>query len=181
VVVHDASGHAVENLQKDDFQIKQDGKPQFITHFSVETAGSAEKQVARGEAISLPADSTAYAISDSADGTSGKPGPAPPGALAMPSRFVALLFDDAHLDIGDLSQSKVAALRFIETSVKPNQRLAVYTVSENAYVRGGRRDRSDMRPRSGRRRSGRGTSRPAGGSQNHSGPLGCTPRSKQSD
>jgi VWFA-related protein len=134
VVVHDASGHAVENLQKDDFQIKQDGKPQFITHFSVETPGSGEKQVARGEAISLPADSTAYAISDSADGTSGKPGPAPPGALAMPSRFVALLFDDAHLDIGDLSQSKVAALRFIETSVKPNQRLAVYTVSGHHEV-----------------------------------------------
>jgi VWFA-related protein len=52
----------------------------------------------------------------------------------MPSRFVALLFDDAHLDIGDLSQSKVAALRFIETSVKPNQRLAVYTVSGHHEV-----------------------------------------------
>jgi VWFA-related protein len=134
VVVHDASGHAVENLQKDDFQIKQDGKPQFITHFSVETPGSAEKQVARGEAIPLPTDSTSYAISDSAADASGRPGPAPPGALAMPSRFVALLFDDAHLDIGDLSQSKVAALRFIETSVKPNQRLAVYTVSGHHEV-----------------------------------------------
>jgi VWFA-related protein len=134
VVVHDANGHAVENLQKDDFQIKQDGKPQFITHFSVETPGSAEKQVARGEAIPLPTDSRSYAISDSAADASGKPGPAPPGALAMPSRFVALLFDDAHLDIGDLSRSKVAALHFIETSLKPNQRLAVYTVSGHHEV-----------------------------------------------
>jgi len=134
VVVHDANGHAVENLHKDDFQIKQDGKLQFITHFSVETPGSAEKQVARGEAIPLPTDSTSYAISDSAADTSGKLGPAPPGALAMPSRFVALLFDDAHLDMSDLSRSKVAALRFIETSVKPNQRLAVYTVSGHHEV-----------------------------------------------
>src|SRR5271163_3163517 len=127
VVVHDASGHAVENLQKDDFQVKQDGKPQFITHFSVETPGSAEKQVARGEAIALPPDATSYSLTDSSAGDAGKP--APSGALAMPSRFVALLFDDAHLDVGDLLRSKVAALRFIDSSVKPNQRLAVFTVS----------------------------------------------------
>ena len=62
VVVHDASGHAVENLHKEDFQVKQDGKVQFVTHFSVETPASAASQVARGEAIPLPPDSTSYAI-----------------------------------------------------------------------------------------------------------------------
>ena len=134
VVVHDSSGHAVENLQKDDFQVKQDGKLQFITHFSVETPGSAERQVARGEAIPLPPDPTAASISDSTAGDAGKPGPAPSGALAMPSRFVALLFDDAHLDVGNLTRSKVAALRFIDSSVKPNQRLAVFTVSGQNQV-----------------------------------------------
>ncbi len=52
VVVHDSSGHAVENLQKDDFQVKQDGKLQFITHFSVVTGRERRTtQVARGEAI----------------------------------------------------------------------------------------------------------------------------------
>jgi VWFA-related protein len=134
VVVHDSTGHAVENLQKDDFQIKQDGKLQFITHFSVETPGSAAKQVARGEAIPLPPDPTSSSISDSSAGDTGKPGPAPAGALAMPSRFVALLFDDAHLDVGDLSRLKLAALRFIDSSVKPNQRLAVLTVSGQNQV-----------------------------------------------
>src|SRR5580658_1469924 len=134
VVVHDSTGHAVENLQKDDFQIKQDGKLQFITHFSVETPGSAAKQVARGEAIPLPSDATASSISDSTVGDAGKPGPAPAGALAMPSRFVALLFDDAHLDVGDLSRLKLAALRFIDSSAKPNQRLAVFTVSGQNQV-----------------------------------------------
>src|SRR5580658_3732924 len=134
VVVHDSTGHAVENLQKDDFQVKQDGKPQFITHFSVETPGSAEKQVTRGEAIPLPPDSTASSISDSTAGGAGIAGLAPSGGLAMPSRFVALLFDDAHLDIGDLTRSKVAALRFIDSSVKPNQRLAVFTVSGQNQV-----------------------------------------------
>jgi VWFA-related protein len=134
VVVHDASGHAVENLHKDDFQIKQDGKLQFITHFSVVTPGSADKQVARGEAIPLPPDPTSYSLTDSTAGDATKPGPAAPGALTMPSRFVAVLFDDAHLDVVDLQRSKLAALRFINSSVKPNQRLAVYTVSGHNQV-----------------------------------------------
>ena len=134
VVVHDASGHAVETLQKDDFQVKQDGKLQFITHFSVVTPGGAEKQVARGEAIPLPPDSTSYSITDSAPLDAAKPGPAAPGALTMPSRFVALLFDDAHLDVGDLQRSKLAALRFIDSSLKANQRLAVYTISGRNQV-----------------------------------------------
>jgi VWFA-related protein len=131
VVVHDSTGHAVENLQKDDFQVRQDGKLQFITHFSVETPGSAEKQVARGEAIALPTDPTSYSLTDSTAGDAGKSGP---GSLAMPSRFVALLFDDAHLEVGDLTRSKLAALRFIDSSVKPNQRLAVFTVSGHNQV-----------------------------------------------
>jgi VWFA-related protein len=131
VVVHDSTGHAVENLQKEDFQVKQDGKLQFITHFSVETPGSAQNQVARGEAIALPPDPTSYSLTDSAAGGAGKSGP---GALTMPSRFVALLFDDAHLDVGDLTRSKLAALRFIDSSVKPNQRLAVFTVSGHNQV-----------------------------------------------
>jgi VWFA-related protein len=134
VVVHDASGRAVETLQKNDFQIKQDGKLQFITHFSVVTPGSSDKQVARGEAIPLPPDSTSYSLTDSTAGDTTKPGPAAAGALTMPSRFVALLFDDAHLDVGDLQRSKIAALRFIASSVKPNQRLAVYTVSGHNQV-----------------------------------------------
>ena len=134
VVVHDSTGHAVENLHKDDFQVKQDGKPQFITHFSLETPGGAQNQVARGEALALPLDSSSSSISDAAADASGKPGAAPAGALAVPTRFVALLFDDAHLGPGDLLRSKVAARRFIDSSMKPNQRLALYTVSGHNQV-----------------------------------------------
>ena len=134
VVVHDSSGHAVENLTKEDFQLKQDGKPQFITHFSVVTPESAEKQVARGEAIPMPPDPASYSISDSATGDATKPGAASPGSLTMATRFVALLFDDTHLLTGDLMRSKVAALRFIDSSVKPNERLAVYTISGHNQV-----------------------------------------------
>ncbi|MGA7856044.1 MAG: VWA domain-containing protein [Candidatus Acidiferrales bacterium] len=133
VVVHDGSGNAVENLHKEDFQVKQDGKVQFITHFSVETPASAASQVARGEAIPLPSDSTSYAItgSSSPGAASGK---ATDGKLALPTRFVALLFDDSHLDVGDLGRAKIAALKFIDTSVKPSERLAIFNISGRSQV-----------------------------------------------
>jgi VWFA-related protein len=137
VVVHDASGHAVEDLHKEDFQVKQDGKVQFITHFSAETPASAASQVARGEAIPLPPDSTSYAITNaSPDAKAGKAagGAGVGGKLALPTRFVALLFDDSHLDVGDLSRAKVAALKFIDTSVKPSERLAIFNISGRAQV-----------------------------------------------
>jgi VWFA-related protein len=132
VVVHDSTGQAVENLRKDDFQIKQDGQLQFITHFSVEMAGSTDNQVARGEAIPLPTDSAS--VTESAPDASGKPVAAAPGALTMPTRFVALLFDDVHLDVGDVARTRTAAMRFIETTVKPNERLAIYTISGQHQV-----------------------------------------------
>jgi VWFA-related protein len=137
VVVHDAGGHAVENLRKEDFQVKQDGKVQFITHFSVETPASAASQVARGEAIPLPPDSTSYAISGSAspDAGAGAAGGANAGGkVALPTRFVALLFDDSHLDVGDLSRAKIAALKFIDTQVKPSERLAIFNISGRSQV-----------------------------------------------
>ncbi len=136
VVVHDSSGHAVENLHKEDFQVKQDGQIRFITHFSVETPASAASQVARGEAIPLPPDSGSYAISDSAPEAGAKAGgnADASGKLAMPTRFVALLFDDSHLDIGDLMRSKIAALKFIDTSVKPSERLAIFNISGRSQV-----------------------------------------------
>jgi VWFA-related protein len=136
VVVHDGSGNAVENLHKEDFQVKQDGKVQFITHFSVQTPASAASQVARGEAIPLPPDSTSYAISGSApDAPASAAGGANSGSkLALPTRFVALLFDDSHLDVGDLSRAKIAALKFIDTQVKPSERLAIFNISGRSQV-----------------------------------------------
>jgi VWFA-related protein len=135
VVVHDGSGHVVVNLRKEDFQVKQDGKVQFITHFSVETPASAASQVARGEAIPLPPDASSYALSDSsADAAGQAAGGTDAGKLALPTRFVALLFDDSHLNVGDLSRAKVAALKFIDASVKPSERLAIFNISGRTQV-----------------------------------------------
>ena len=119
VVVHDSSGKVVTNLTKEDFRLFQDRRPQTISHFSVETPSSAAKQVVRGEAGGEPAD---------------QPNISTPGTLALPSRFVALLFDDVHLNVQDLMQTRLAALRYLDASAQPSERIAIFTTSGQGQV-----------------------------------------------
>ena len=119
VVVHDANGHAVTNLNREDFQVFQDKKLQLISHFAVVTPTSAGQQVVRGE----PAEPDAAAPTADA-----------PKSLALPSRFVALLFDDAHLDLNDMVRARVAAIRYLDSSFEPNERVAILTTSGQTQV-----------------------------------------------
>jgi VWFA-related protein len=111
VIVRDAQGHIVANLGKDDFQLYEDGKPQIISNFAVETLASISQQVVR-----------------TSNPDAAKASEAPP-AFLPPSRFIALLFDDPHLSIQDVMQARNAALRYVDSSVTPTDRVAVYTVS----------------------------------------------------
>ncbi|HXQ26478.1 MAG TPA: VWA domain-containing protein [Candidatus Acidoferrales bacterium] len=113
VIVRDANGHAVANLRKEDFQLFEDGKPQVISNFLLEKLPSAP-QPATG---SQPESGAA------------KPEEAHPAAFLPPSRFVALLFDDPGLNQEDLMQARNAANRYLNTSVAPTDRVAVFTVS----------------------------------------------------
>jgi VWFA-related protein len=121
VIVHDSHGNAVGDLREADFEIRQDGKPQVISHFSVETPATLAGEVVRGTA------------GDKLAEESGAPG-AKNAALTLPSRFVALVVDDAHLAIGDLIRLRVAAMHYLENSVKPNERVALFTVSGQSQV-----------------------------------------------
>jgi len=119
VVVHDSNGKAVANLNKEDFRLFQDRRPQTISHFSVETPASVEKQVVRGEAGGEHADQPAV--------------PAP-ATLTLPSRFVALLFDDVELSTQDMMQARLAAARYLEAATEPSERVAVFTTSGHSQV-----------------------------------------------
>lgn len=114
VVVRDASGNAVGNLQKQDFALFDNGKPQVISNFDVEH----------------PAASAVAAT-----GTTSTPGSAAPAAaakpvqpLAFPSRYVAYLFDDVRLDYGNLDMVREAAKRRLQT-LPPADRVAIFTTS----------------------------------------------------
>src|ERR1700734_3166941 len=119
VVVHDSNGKVVTGLTKEDFRLFQDRRPQTISHFSVETPASAAQQVVRG---------------GPSDASPDQPVSTASGNLAMPSRFVALLFDDIHLNLQDLMQARLAALRFLDTSVEPTERVALLTTSGQTQV-----------------------------------------------
>jgi len=111
VVVRDAAGNAVSNLHREDFQLFEDGKPQIVSNFTVETLAS---------------------LSGNASGAGGsKPDAAvsaAPGFLP-PARFVALLFDDPHLKLDDLMQARIAASKYIDKYLAPTDRVAIFTVS----------------------------------------------------
>jgi VWFA-related protein len=112
VVVRDQQGRAVSNLSRDDFRLLEDGKPQDISHFAVETLASLTEEVVRPTAAGL------------------KPGEtAPTPAFLPPSRFVALLFDDVHTNLDDLMRARNAASRYIDSSLAPTDRAAIFTIS----------------------------------------------------
>src|SRR5262249_9617265 len=77
VVVGDRTGKAVGNLKKEDFQLFDKGKPQYIARFSMEKAS--------GRPMG--------AVEPSASGDK-SPATIPPADT--PDRFIAYLFDDVH-------------------------------------------------------------------------------------
>ena len=115
-VVRDSQGHAVGNLHQEDFQVFDKGKPQVISHFEVEQPGSLIAKARQKP----KADSSDVAP----DSTSSNNGPAP----AVPERFVAYLFDDVHLEFGDLARVREAAERHF-SNLRPTDRAAIFTTS----------------------------------------------------
>ncbi len=111
VVVRDAHGQAIPNLHQDDFRIFEDGKPQFISHFSVETPAPAAQPLPETSSSHPPESEKA------------------PAALVRPSRFVALLFDDVHLPFGELARIRNVADDYVKSSFQPSDRFAIFTIS----------------------------------------------------
>jgi VWFA-related protein len=112
VVVRDHKGQTVGTFAKENFLLFDKGKPQEITRFSVEkSAGKA------------PVPATEIT-------TTGEE-PAPP--VDVPTRFIAYLFDDMHLQFGDLVRSRDAAAKQLGNMAK-SDRAAVYTTSGQNQV-----------------------------------------------
>jgi len=117
VVVRDKQGHALGNFQKQDFQLTDRGKPQYVSQFAVE--GSAMPQIV-GAGPARPAAPETELPAEPAAATS---------KAAVPTRFVAFVFDDAHLKLDDPMNARKAALQHIEQGIPPQERIALLTLS----------------------------------------------------
>ena len=117
VVVRDPKGQVVGNLRKEDFQVFEDGKPQDISHFSVETPASFTQTFVRPDALPGTPESDK-----------------PPADFVPPSRFVALLFDDVHVALADLVRARIAATHYVDEALQPTDRVAVFTVSGQSQI-----------------------------------------------
>ncbi len=115
VVVRDKQGHAVGNLQREDFQLFDRGKSQPIASFSMETIANQNAEPPKADAAAAP---------EPGDDTAKPVNPAD-----IPKRFVIYLFDDVHISQGDLAQVRAAAAKHIYGSLVPTDRAAIYTTS----------------------------------------------------
>ena len=116
VVVRDQKGQVVTNLRKEDFQLFDNRKPQTISSFSAETPDS----------LALKPDATVTAAGDLPVDTDAEIKAAV--AKKMPQRFVALLFDDAHLSMEDAVFVREAGTRLFG-SLAPSDRVGIFTSS----------------------------------------------------
>lgn len=107
VMVLDKSGKFVDGLQREQFQLKVDGKPQPISIFDRVVSGSPREE----ELVSRRTGSTTTA-------------PAA-GAAAQRGRTVIFFIDDLHLSSSSAEKTRKAILSFIENEMKSGDQIAI--------------------------------------------------------
>ena len=110
-VVRDSKGQLVKGLKREDFELYDQGKLQMISTFGVETPETRKKRV---EAIlKTQQDAQEESTRDQ---------------VGLPERFVALVFDDIHLNMGDAVFVRKSAKQLID-GMTPTDRLGIFGTS----------------------------------------------------
>jgi VWFA-related protein len=105
------------SFRQEDFQLFDKGKLQVITKFSIDRSSTEKPGSA---AVEVTPSATPGELTQAA------PARAKP---VLPERYVAYLFDDVHLQGGDLLQARQAVNRHLDESLEPTARAAIFTTS----------------------------------------------------
>ena len=112
-VIRDSRGKPVASLQKEDFRLLDNGKPQVISHFAVEVPSAKLQDLSRKQEevpdSEMPAEENL--------------------AATTPERFLGIFFDDIHITFADLSRTLTAAEHFLETAQQPGDRVGIFTAT----------------------------------------------------
>jgi VWFA-related protein len=112
-IVRDSNGHPVPHLRKEDFRLWDNGKPQEIDQFAVESPS-------RTSPVAAPAPGK-----ESNEGNASAAG----AAVATARNFQALYFDDIQMGIEDIGRARDAADRYLATTLTAADRAAIFTSS----------------------------------------------------
>jgi VWFA-related protein len=113
VIVRDSNGRPVPHLRKEDFRLWDNGKPQEIEQFSVESSSrtSALAPLAPGNEPEEEAASET------------------PAAKATARNYQALYFDDTQMTLEDIGRARDAADRYLATTLTAADRVGIFTSS----------------------------------------------------
>jgi VWFA-related protein len=124
VVVRDQQGHAVGSFHKEDFQLTDGGKPQYISQFAIEGRAVPKRFTPPTMPAEIPESPGVEVAKPELSGL--KP--------AVPTRFVAYVFDDVHLHLEELAPTRNALLKHLEKGIRPQDRVALLTLSGKVSV-----------------------------------------------
>ena len=112
-VVRDSNGRPVGGLQKENFSVSDNGKPQTLNHFAVE----------------IPAETAIHRAPRPAEETEAEAQPETQLAVTTPERYLGLFFDDIHMSFEDIARTREAAQRYLSTVLQPGDRVGIFTAS----------------------------------------------------
>jgi VWFA-related protein len=109
VLVVDSEGRAIGGFKEKDFQVFDQGKRQVISRFTVQMRAGENSEIKASPDTPAPE--------------------SPATAKFVPQRFVAFLFDDLHLDAGDLMSVRNAASQMLAGALQRTDMAAVLSTS----------------------------------------------------
>lgn len=113
-IVTDKSGKLVRDLKREDFELKEDGKPQEISYFSLGTSTRPARWITKeSKANNKEVAPTAPTVTPE----------------IRTGRYIVLTIDDLHLAFANLVYARQALLKFVDQQLTPDDQVALMTTS----------------------------------------------------